>query len=245
MFDVPSDVFILDQINQRNSPRQPNLTPGDLYWGNTVQVLQESRVAVAAMPRYKAQGYVLLVYPKVDLSSIFNGIVPTVTGVASPTLHGLLSRINTALGLSLSTIDVSDINLTWLGDGESINISVEAKPTSPLYRGGFIIRYTQRRMYLADAIKVETLDVLEDLPNKSSMYTHMLDFTGYLPWLGVTQGYWDNPTAVAGILEEVGVVDWVASGGVVDQESTNPLFDRVLVQQNANTGQTIYLHYRS
>jgi hypothetical protein len=203
-----------------------------------------------AMPGYKAAGYVQLRYPKVDLSSLFNGIVPELTGVSKPTLHDLLPDLNRKLGLSLSPMDIRNVTLSWLGDGERINISVRSTKTSPLYRGEFTIRYTQRRVYLDDAIVDHILDVLPDLPTASATLTWALDFTGYLPWLGVTYGNWTDPEAVADILSEVGIDGWDATStvsmyAVEDRDDANPAYTHVLIQTHPVSKETIYLHYRS
>lgn len=254
LLDGRSDTIVTNIINTLN-PRLPVLLTGqDFYFGKGTNVLSSTRLPSVTMYTSPYKGSVVFTIERIDLNEVFGDTIPTVVGVAKPTLHDLLPDLNKLLGVNFHAYDIVNYTLTWLGDGEEINLRVRAKDNSPGYRGDFIIKYIQRRVKLHEAIKVLDLGVLEHpkditgtLPSMSHL-TWGLDFSAYSKWLTVTDGLWDYPTDVIAIMAELGVSNWNNNNPVVtydtsNLETANKAYRTVLLQKCNIAGYEGYAYF--
>lgn len=243
LLDGRSDVIITDLLNTLN-PRLPiALTGQDLYFGKGKIVLSSTSLPTVAMYKSPYKGSVVLTIERINLGAVFGTTVPTVTGVAKPTLHDLLPELNKLLGVNLHTSDIINYTLTWLGDGEEINLRIRAKENSPGYSGDFVIKYIQRRVRLDESVKMVELNTLtlpDGLSGDKTSVSHLtwgLDFSPYAKWLTITDGRWDNPAEVISIMEELNIVGWnnlhdVAIYDTATLPTSNKLFTTVLLQKS-------------
>lgn len=245
LLDGRSDVIVANIVNTLN-PRLPiPLTEQDFYFGKGKDILLSTRLPSVTMYTSPYKGSVVFTVERIDLSTAFGTTIPTVVGVAKPTLHDLLPDLNKLLGVNFHMSDIVNYTLTWLGDGEEINLRIKAKDNSPGYRGDFIIKYIQRRVKLYEAITILDLEQLkqpDELTGDALSMSHLtwgLDFSAYSKWLTVTDGVWDKPSEVVAIMAELGVVGWNNVNSVIVQDTANvPTANktyRTVILQKCNT----------
>lgn len=163
------------------------------------------------------------------------------------------------LGLSLTTDDIVDADMTLINPGEQANIELISTKKSLAYTGKFIVRWMRIRLALAIALKKNELPELNHLPalpaDKRSleMAMYAIDFTPYTADLRLWGSNWWFPDKVKEVAAVNGFPDWPTAevNGVRDSSTAaeplaNKAFARVIIQKNVVVGNfkgDAYFHY--
>jgi hypothetical protein len=230
-----------------------------------------TRVKAIASPLSPYQGTVTVNYARMDLNKAFGDIVPRYEGVSQGTLYSVLPALSQHLGILLSEDDFLDADYSWLDYDETTNLKLEAKPSSVAYQGYFIVRFTRRRIYLANVVKKPNLYALLDVgrtyraPPKPgpgvpaftvkdsvNMATYGTDFTPYRDIIRFNKKYpmfFSDSTAVANLMRTLfGYTSWPAGWAYTitqyqtkDRPEARQDFEFVIIQQ---VNDPYYPYYR-
>ena len=153
---------LVDLINQQNVLPSP-LNPDDVIF-TTPKFVQGPlptlvTSTVIPVPDTAYEGMVPVQYERMDLTSAFGEYRPRISGLSNGNLHSMLPYISQELGLQLDADDFDQVDYSWLGENEEVNIPLIALTTSLSYIGQFSIQFTRRRIQLAEAIQISDLDV--------------------------------------------------------------------------------------
>lgn len=237
------------------------LSAKDLYAGKP-KSLPDGSVELPVVTMYDSvyEGTVKLVYDRIDLSKVFSGIHPEIHSLGASSLHKLLPMISAALGIYLTPDDVVDVNLSWLGNNEQVNIQLLANPNSLGFTGTFIVKYNRVRPALNTSIRTKALNTLRHpippTPGTQSvdMLTWGIDFTDYKSRLipGWIMG-WTNLPTVQAVMAELGIPSFpdalpgkLLTRPTADVPESNKNFAFVMTQSDIvgpGYAGTAYLHY--
>ena len=190
LYPKQSKSMVLDLIRASNPSLPVELTADNCDFSdpNTIATPSGSIVntEVTVVPFYTA-GYIgkkKFQYRRVELSTLFRGVVPVISlwtsagPNATPfTIYQLLDVLNKKYGLSLTQDDVSDGkfpvgNTTtpgYIGTRTSV-VAVYAKPTSLGFTGSFTFRWVYTKRTLDNLLQVD------DIPGR--LYPGGNDFSG-------------------------------------------------------------------
>lgn len=212
---------LVDLINQQNVLPSP-LTPDDVFFttpkyvqGNLPTLVQSS---VIAAPGSVYEGAVPVQYERMDLTSAFGDIVPKISGLSSGNLWSMLPYISNELGIQFNQEDFAQVDYSWLGDNEQVNIPLVALTSSMGYVGSFHVQFTRRRMQLTEALKVTDIQVLHhpgwkitrptkklvDLKTWSTDFTEFRDVLTINPYYGIIS----NGTKMRAMMADLGFANW-------------------------------------
>lgn len=211
-------------------------------------------------------------YDRLDLGTLFAGnFTPEFTALGQSTLHRLLPELNKALGINLTARDVENIDVSQLGEGEQVNIQLQAKAGSLAYTGYTTIVFNRRLIYLTDVITTTVFDEFQHPDPHLQGYTS----AGLLTWgldftlIGADLEVREQSANYRGdfrylsrlqqsLVDNYGIENWpgndtdsAATGRIRDYDTrkvdgANTDFQRVVVQteirENGYVG-TAYFHY--
>lgn len=244
LFPATSQEMVLSLINQQNTLPTP-LTEENLYFGaahlDTDGVT--SILPTTAQLGGEYEGYATFRYTRINLSTAFD-VIPQISDVGGPTLYSMLNIVNSRLGLNLTEDDVLDTNISYIGAGSRVNVSVAAAPGSLGYTGSFAFLFLRQYINFPGAIpntRLNTLNWLSDPTTEKhdvSMMMYDTDFSLNTASIAVRNNTWVSQPAVAALMEQqFGITDWPAPqvNGVTDYATSNypganTNFQRVVVQ---------------
>jgi len=262
---------LVDLINQQNVLPSP-LSPDDVLF-TTPKFVQGPlptlvRSVVVPIPDTTYEGMVPVEYERMDLTSAFGDIRPRINGLSNGNLHSMLPYIGQELGIQLDVDDFEQVDYSWLGENEEVNIPLVALTTSLSYIGQFVIRFTRRRPLLSEVVAVRDLDVMLhpgqtlDTLNKRpiTLFTYSEDWSEHYakvrkhPFYNIV----NDGNAMRTLMASFGYSNWpVAWNNPMYDYSTaqvpeaNKDYDRVLVQvikdianvQTMDYSGIAYFHY--
>lgn len=154
---VSGSELILDLVNHHNQGPVPftldNIRPVGQIPVPGAGNQHKGQTTLAAMPFSEYEGEVQITYDRINLSTIFQGITPSINGLGATSIHKMLPELNRELGLLLTEDDVEDSKYTWLEERERRNVLLKAKKSSLIYSGELNVVYERRRMTLAEALR--------------------------------------------------------------------------------------------
>lgn len=262
---------LVDLINQQNVLPSP-LKPDDVifttpkYVQGTLPTLVTS--TVIPVPSAAYEGMVPVQYERMDLTSAFGEYRPRITGLSNGNLHSMLPFIGKELGIQLDAEDFDQVDYSWLGEDEEVNIPLIALSTSLSYIGKFSVQFTRRRIKLEEAIKVTDLDVhlwpgltAETAEKRPvTLFTYSRDWSEHYNAIRRHQLYNipGNPSALRALMSSLGFSNWPQGwyNPMYDYPTSavaeaNKDYDRVIVQpiRDVGAGQILpyagmaYFHY--
>lgn len=167
----------------------------------------------------------------------------------------VIDLFNASTGAWLVLDDLEDFTPPALEDGDSGSVTITAKSTSLGFTGSANINLEYGRSWLDSVVYSRNLPVMKhpiavDWRKSARMLTWSKDFTSLRDSLLPVKGrYADWPTFSAACAE-MGIPSW-GEGGITDNPTSavadaNPLFQRVVIQRNAVSGEMygdLYFHY--
>lgn len=258
-------------INQQNVLPSP-LNPDDVIFTTPKYVQGPNPTLVSStvipIPDTTYEGSVPVQWERMDLTSAFGEYRPRITGLSNGNLHSMLPYISQELGIQLDGVDFEQVDYSWLGEDEEVNIPLVALTTSLSYIGEFVIRFTRRRPQLSEVIKVTDLDVMQwagltaETSSKRpvSMYVYGEDWTEFRSAIQKHNFYniAGNPSALRALMSSRGFSNWPVSWenpmydyATSQVAAANKDYDRVIVQvvKDVLPGQVLpyagvaYFHY--
>ncbi len=246
---------LLDLINESNLPpkvlnhinvRFTGVVPADES-GATI-------LTVAGVPGRGYSGQVDLTYNRLNLTEILDG--KTVRSPDQLNPSSFLELINSAYNLFLTAIDVGEITIPVLGEGEYAQLTLEANEDSLGFVGVANIRLEFGKSWLDQVVGNRNLNELRhpitvSYKMSSRMLTWSKDFTSVRDAIVVSKaGYYTDWTALQAACTYMGIPGWdqnrITDHATSDIPDANPEFDRVVIQnsvQSAYIDGPIYLHY--
>lgn len=256
--------MIYDLINQANPDMFYEAKPSNITLG-VPEVFagldgRNTRLPVAGIDNHGYTGTSQVFYERIDLATLFVGVLPSFRGLDFTDLHTLLDRINTRYGMWLEIDDVENVvfpEFTTLE--EHYEFEMVVKDARLNWVGAVTVELIHGNPTLESVVHIKLLALLNhphDMKiigtRKSGlMSTHNFDFTAYKDQLQIDPktGRWANFGVVQGIGAKAGLVAWPNSG-VVDLPTSavpeaNQNFQRVMVQSYSVNGVLgpIYFHY--
>lgn len=263
---------LVDLINQQNvlpSPLKPDeviFTTPKFVQGPLPTLVTSTVIPV---PDSAYEGMVPVQYERMDLTSAFGDYRPRITGLSNGNLHSMLPFIGKELGISLEPEDFEQVDYSWLGEDEEVNIPLIALSTSLSYIGKFSVQFTRRRIKLEEAIKITDLDVhthpgitVATLSKKPvTLFTYSRDWSEYYSAIQRHRLYniAGNASALRNLMSSLGFSNWPVgwNNPMLDRPTSavpesNKDYDRVItmeVKDKENIGQILpyaglaYFHY--
>lgn len=241
---------LVDLINQQNvlpSPLKPDeviFTTPKFVQGPLPTLVTSTVIPV---PDSAYEGMVPVQYERMDLTSAFGEYRPRITGLSNGNLHSMLPFISKELGIQLDATDFDQVDYSWLGENEEVNIPLIALSTSLSYIGKFSVQFTRRRIQLAEAIKITDLDVHRhpgvtaenEAKTPITLFTYAQDWSEHYdkirrhPYANI----FNNPSGLRTLMSSFGFPNWPQGywNPVYDYPTSavpeaNQDYDRVLVQ---------------
>lgn len=277
IYSQPSDQMVRELINNANTPLVP-FAPENLTFGKPAVVVGSdhvnSTVNVRGIQGEVYAGQLPVSYNRLDLSVLFRGNYrPEFTALGQSTLYRLLPEINKALGMSLTTTDLQDVDLKLLSEGDQVILEMRALPTSLGFTGMAQVLFNRRQLMLTDVVEVQSFaefqhadPVLEGYTS-AGLLTWGQDFTIIAQHLKVNRygnnykGSWINEAGLrAGLAEYFGIENWphldtsqkskmtVKDYATKDHPDANRNFQRVVVQTDIRSdgySGTAFFHYNA
>lgn len=164
IYDKPSREMLLEAINRDN-----NLTGSKALTWNQIasgfpEVIQSegaqrnTRVLLYGLNGQGYKGNVTIEYDRIDMPTLFRGVVPVVITDPVGKLSELLPFLNEKYGLSLIPDDIVDQSVKDLG--ESWVLDVEVKNGCLAWQGGFTLRFAKFVPNLKDVVTDVDLSVI-------------------------------------------------------------------------------------
>jgi hypothetical protein len=246
---------LLDLINDLNQPRK-ELNNINVKFTGIVPANEtgETILTVAGVPGRGYSGSVDLTYNRLNLTEILDG--KTVRSPDPLTPDSFLELVNNAYNLFLTALDVGEITIPELGEGEFAQLTLEANEDSLGFIGGATLRLEFGRSWLDQVIGNKTLNELKhpikvEYKKSSRMVTWNKDFTCVRDAIAPTKkNEYTDWAALQAACAAYGIPAW-SPNRIVDQPTSavpdaNPAFDRVVIQSSvlsASLDGPIYLHY--
>ena len=256
---------LVSLINEQNTLPVP-LTERDLYHGKLKPVNGQVELPTVTMFVSVYEGYARFVYGRVNLSQIFGTHRPTISAVGQNSLHAMLPMLSKAFGFTILPEDVYNVNITWLGGNEEVNIQIMARPESVGFEGSFVIKFIRVRPMLNTIVSMQNLDVLthawaDQAKRSVDVLLWSVDFTGWIKnelRTHYTDGrLWANMPGLQGVMNQLGYAAWPQRTGPIanlkvyatkDLPQANKDFTHVIVQKQvvgADYAGTAYFHYNT
>lgn len=277
IYSLSPDEMVRDLINRANNPIIA-FDSSNLIFGKASTVLNNPDADTTVMARGVYQedyvGKVALLYDRLDLGVLFRGNYrPEFSALGQSTLYRLLPEINAALGITLTTKDVQDVDLRLLDEGDQVTLELVAKPGSLAYTGFTRVLFNRKQLMLSDMVTVREFadlkhpdPVLEGYASVG-LLTWGQDFTIMAPQLKVNRygnnykGSWlDEAAFLAKLNEFFGIenfpgIDFSTGSKMTlrdyatkDHPDASRDFKRVVVQtlirSNGFSG-TAFFHYNN
>lgn len=164
IYDKPSREMLLEAINRDN-----NLTGSKALTWNQIasgfpEVIQSegaqrnTRVLLYGLNGQGYKGNVTIEYDRIDMPTLFRGVVPVVITDPVGKLSELLPFLNEKYGLSLIPDDIVDQSVKDLG--ESWVLDVQVKNGCLAWQGGFTLRFAKFVPNLKDVVTDVDLSVI-------------------------------------------------------------------------------------
>lgn len=276
-FNTTPAGMVLELVNAAN-PVDKVFTEENLIFGKPSVLLNNpagnTQVSARGVQNVDYVGQTTIFYNRLDLGVLFQGnFRPSFEAFGKSSLYRLLPDLNQALGTNFTERDLTNIDLTLLGEGDQVVLELRAKPESVAYVGFTRILFNRKIVTLTDFVTTRDLGALAlhhpdpELEGYQSagLLTWGLDFTllerellvhrsGY-GWRGI----WAYHTALQEKLaKEYGIESWPqnnygtdAVGRITDYPTTavpeaNKEFQRVVVQTDIRSNGyigTAYFHY--
>lgn len=246
---------LLDLINDLNQPQRElndinvkftGIVPAD-ETGATV-------LTVAGVPGRGYSGQVDLTYNRLNLTEILDGKTVRSPDALNP--DSFLELVNGAYNLFLTAIDVGEITIPELGEGEYAQLTLTANEDSLGFVGVATVRLEFGKSWLDQVVGNKNLKELYhpitvSYKQSARMLTWNKDFTCMRDAIVVSKtGYYTDWDALQVACASMGIPSW-NQNRITDQPTSavpdaNPAFDRVVIQQSvlsAGMDGPVYLHY--
>lgn len=249
---------LIGLLNEANQP--PKIfTEGNIKLGDFVASEDpefNTEMIVRAVPGRGYIGQKPVRYQRLDISTIV--LDATLRSQVQFTPEAIVSMLNVKLKLFLSVDDLEPFDIPELTEGQTETVVIQTKPSSAGFFGEFSVVLEFGKSWLDQVIGVRVLKTLnhpadETLRKKSArMMTWSKDFTSLRDAIKVTGGTYTDFQALQVGCAYMGVPTW-SPGTITDQPTSavpdsNPAFDRVVIQEDVNSGSlegSIYLHYNN
>jgi hypothetical protein len=260
LFDGKPIDEILRLINLQNT-LPAALVASDLYFGK-MRPGDTGKIILPTTAMWNSQNYegsANFQYQRIDLTKAFGGVRPVVKALGQLDVWSLLPAINKAVGINLTTNDVVNTSVSWLGGNEQLNIELKADQNSLGYTGSFVVRFTRLRPMLATAVTTTELPVLvhPQTPDATLKCIDLLswgiDFSDYQAHFLTRYGYWVEWEYIQGMMAENGFPNYPGPlpGTTFDYltkdvPEANQAFTNVVVQKAVSSATyhgTAYIHY--
>lgn len=164
IYDKPSREMLLEAINRDNGlVGDKALTWDQIATGFPEVISGESipfntRVMLYGLNGQGYKGTVTIEYNRIDMPTLFQGLVPTVITDPQNSLVDLLPALNKAYGLSLIADDIIDQSVKDLGTDWQLDVTM--RPGCLAWQGGFRMRFAKFIPNLRDVVKDVDLNVI-------------------------------------------------------------------------------------
>lgn len=160
IYNKPSREMLLEAINKQNNT---NLTWNQIASGYPEIIQSEgaernTRVLLYGLNGQGYKGTVNIEYDRIDMPTLFRGLVPVVITNPKDKLSDLLPFLNEKYGLSLIADDIVDQSVKDLGDSWLLDVAI--KPGCLAWQGGFTLRFAKFIPDLKDIIADVDLSVI-------------------------------------------------------------------------------------
>jgi hypothetical protein len=246
---------LLDLINDLNQP-QRELNDINVRFTGIVPADESGAtvLTVAGVPGRGYSGQVDLTYSRLNLTEILDG--KTVRTPDPQTPDSFLELVNNAYNLFLTAIDVGEITIPELGEGEYAQLTLEASPDSLGFVGVATVRFEFGKSWLEQVIGNRNLQELThpvkvDYRMSARMVTWNKDFTCVRDAMALTKTReYTNWPVIQAAATYMGIPAWsphyLVDKATSEVPDANPEFDRVVIQavhDNSKLLGPIYLHY--
>lgn len=246
---------LLDLINDLNQP-QRELNDINVKFTGIVPADESGAtvLTVAGVPGRGYSGQVDLTYNRLNLTEILDGKTVRSPDTLNP--DSFLELVNSAYNLFLTAIDVGEITIPELGEGEYAQLTLEANEDSLGFVGTATVRLEFGKSWLDQVVgnrnlKELTHPIKVDYRMSARMMTWDKDFTCMRDAIALTKTreYTDWPSLQAAATY-MGIPGWsphyLVDKATSEVPDANPAFDRVVIQavhNEVNMLGPIYLHY--
>lgn len=247
---------VLALVDETNTPPKPINARSVEAGAVSVEVGEEwnTRIELEGIPGRGYYGPAEFFYDRIALSSV--QVSKPLRTEEELTVAVILKLFNAVTGLWVTEDDVEPFTPPDLQEGEEGEVTLTSKPTSKGFIGSIVVPVEFGRAWLDDAVVARNLPVLKhpiDVSRYASarMLTWSKDFTSLRDVIKPTAvGKYTDWDTLQAACSQLGIPTWV-EGPIVDKATSdvpgsNPLFDRVIVQEQASSTEMlgpIYLHY--
>lgn len=212
-----------------------------------------TKVELQGIPGKGYYGTDEVFYKRIPLDQIDHNTPLRTDKVLTPEL--IVDLTNKTLGLWLTVDDIEAFTPPVIGDGETGSVTLTAVPGSIGFIGSIEMTIEYGRAWLDIAISTKNLTVLThpikvDYRKSARMLTWSKDFTSLRDSIAVVKGRYADFAKLAAACSTMQIPAW-SEGFIADYATSaipdaNPLFDRVVIQRNAQSAMMVgdlYFHY--
>lgn len=259
--DMINEAELIKQINEANLPIKQvtrdntdfdGLTEADHNGHNTM-------VWLRSVPGKGFANDVQLYYTRVDLVEALDG--KTIRSATADTLtpSGLLTLLNNQFRTFLDLDDVEPFTIPVLAEGESAQITIEARDYNLIWFNSAEVTLFHGRAYLDVVVSSTALNILNHpISEKTRMSARMLtwdrDFTSIKEALAIDSktGSFVDGVQVLRACGDLGIPAWnlsrISDYPTSQVADANPKFERVVIQRSVSSSGMVgdvYLHYNT